>query len=532
MTRTISSRVAGISLAVALAAGAAAPLPLALAADAGTDFSNAVTVSNTDVQQLIANVASQGANPVALNLHKYIGDPVATQPEYTGGQANNAANGLTPANGVQFTVRRVNNIDLTTVAGWQQYSELRNATTPDAANLGPATTLTTANGVATGNFPVGVYYVEETVTPAGATAVAPFYIALPLPLTSGTGTDQVVTGWNRDVHVYPKNQQVTGEKTVDDSRVYAGENIKYTVSGSVPAVPATNTFDGYDIVDDFDETRLDVVDSTIAVKLTGGTTPTSDTTLDSGTDYQVVKGNGKFGVSLTEDGLKKLVAARQANKEQTRVVLSYEAKLKDGATPGEATNSAQIYPPNTANTNAQFTRDVINVDNPNRNVKPIDVSAVKTVLGQITINKVGENDAALKGAKFQLYRCNPGTTETNAGPITVNRTNTWTTGDDGSVILPAIQVEDFYNNASQDDSFDYCVVETQAPRGYALNPQPVAASITNANRTNAVKITNVKDNTAINLPTTGERGTLFAVIGGGLLALLAALYFARRNRAA
>ena len=226
------------------------------------------------------------------------------------------------------------------------------------------------------------------------------------------------------------------------------------------------------------------------------------------------------------------MAARKANGEQTRVVLSYEATLKDGATPGEATNSAQIYPPNTANTNAQFTRDVINVDNPDRNVTPIDVPAVKTVLGQITINKVGENDAALAGAKFQLYRCNPGTTETNAGPITVNGTNTWTTGDDGSVILPAIQVEDFYNNAAQDDAFDYCVVETQAPRGYALNPQPVAASITDANRTNAVRITNVKDNTAINLPTTGERGTLFAVIGGGLLALLAALYFARRNRAA
>lgn len=529
MTRTVSSRVAGVSLAIVLAAGAAAPLPLALAADAGTDFGNAVTVSNTNVQQLIANVVSQGENPVTLNLHKYIGDPVATQPEYTGGQANSAADGLTPANGVEFTVRRVNNIDLTTVAGWQQYSQLRNAQRPDAANLGPATTLTTADGTATGSFPVGVYYVEETVTPAGATAVAPFYIALPLPLTSGSGADQVVTGWNRNVHVYPKNQQVTGEKTVDDSRVYAGENIKYTVSGSVPAVPATNTFDGYDIVDDFDETRLDVVDSTIAVTLTGGTTPT---TLVSGTDYQVVKGGGKFGVSLTKSGLDTLVAARKKNGEATRVVLTYQAKLKDGATPGEATNSAQIYPPNTANTNAQFTRDVIDVDNPNRNVKPIEVPAVKTVLGQITINKVGENDAALPGAKFQLYRCNPGTTQTNAGPITVNGTDTWTTGNDGAVTLPAIQVEDFYNNATQQDTFDYCVVETQAPRGYALNPQPVAASITDANRTNTVKITNVKDNTAINLPTTGERGTLFAVIGGGLLALLAALYFARRNRTA
>lgn len=529
MTRTVSSRVAGVSLAIALAAGVAAPAPFAHAADAGTDFGNAVTVSNTDVQQLIANVASQGENPVALNLHKYIGDPVATQPEYTGGQANDAADGLTPANGVQFTVRRVTNIDLTTVAGWQQYSQLRNATTPDAANLGPATTLTTTNGVATGNFPVGVYYVEETVTPAGATAVAPFYIALPLPLTSGTGTDQVVTGWNRNVHVYPKNQQVTGEKTVDDSRVYAGENIRYTVSGSVPAVPATNTFDGYDIVDDFDETRLDVVDNTIAVTLTGGTTPT---TLVSGTDYQVVKGNGKFGVSLTKSGLDKLVAARKTNGEATRVVLTYQAKLKDGATPGEATNSAQLFPPNTANTDADFTRQPINVDTPDRDVAPIAVPAVKTVLGQITINKVGENDAALPGAKFQLYRCNPGTTQTNAGPITVNGTDTWTTGNDGAVTLPAIQVEDFYNNAAQQDSFDYCVVETQAPRGYALNPQPVAASITNANRTNAVRITNVKDNTAINLPTTGERGTLFAVIGGGLLALLAALYFARRNRTA
>lgn len=527
MTRTVSSRVAGVSLAIVLAAGAAAPAPFARAADAGTDFANATTtITNTDVQQLIANVASQGENPVTLNLHKYIGDPVATQPEYTGGQVNNAADGLTPANGVQFSVRRVNNIDLTTVAGWQQYSQLRNATTPDAANLGPATTLTTVNGVATGNFPVGVYYVEETVTPAGATAVAPFYIALPLPLTSGTGADQVVTGWNRDVHVYPKNQQVTGEKTVDDSRVYAGENITYTVSGSVPAVPATNTFDGYDIVDDFDETRLDVVDRTISVTLTGGTT------LVNGTDYQADKGAGKFGVSLTKSGLDKLVDARKKNGEATRVVLTYQAKLKDGATPGEATNSAQLFPPNTANTDADSTRQPINVDTPDRNVTPVDVPAVKTVLGQITINKVGENNAALSGAKFQLYRCNPGTTETNAGPITVNGTNTWTTGNDGSVTLPAIQVEDFYNNAAQQDSFDYCVVETQAPRGYALNPQPVAASITDANRTNTVKITNVKDNTAINLPITGERGTLFAVIGGGLLALLAALYFARRNRTA
>ena len=108
---------------------------------------------------------------------------------------------------------------------------------------------------------------------------------------------------------------------------------------------------------------------------------------------------------------------------------------------------------------------MIDVDNPNRNVTPIDVPAVRTVLGQITINKVGENDAALAGAKFQLYRCNPGTTETNAGPITVNGTNTWTTGDDGSVILPAIQVEDFYNNAAQQDEFVFAAKDNQDASG-------------------------------------------------------------------
>lgn len=499
----------------------------------GRAFDEAAEITDADVKQLIDNVEKKGETPVTFNIHKYMGDPVVDQPTYNGGQALQNAPKLDGAEGVEFRVRKVNNIDLTTVAGWKQYSELMNKNQPSDTNLGPERTLTTnADGLAQGDFSVGVYYVEETGTPAGATAIAPFYIALPLPLTTGTGDNQAVTGWNNDVHVYPKNQEVSGSKTVDDSRAYAGENVKYTVTGEVPAVPASGTFDGYDVIDDYDETGVDIIFDSLKVSVTGGSTPL---VLAEGSDYTLQQGDGKFAVSLTSAGSTKLAEARKTGGAATKVQLEYEGKLKEGAVLGAATNKATIVPPDTSKPDPETKRPPINPDNPNDNPIPpvIQIPEVQTVLGQITIEKTGDKGAPLSGAEFQLYRCEQGTTKTTHGPISVNGTNTWTTsGENGSVTLPAIQVEDFYDNEGQEDNFDYCVVETKAPAGYALLPKPVTASITQANPNTTIKVENVKDNTSINLPSTGERGTLFAIIGGGLLALLAAIYFARRNRTA
>lgn len=523
MSRT--TRRFGGSLALgAIAVSAFAPF--AFAQQAGDAIGAAPEVTNAQIQQLMASVTSSD-----FTIHKFDGDPVDPQPELTGTEAD-APTGLNGIDGVQFSVTAVEGIDLTTIEGWQTYAGLNQFQTPEEQGLtsGASQTLTTANGgVASGTFDVGVYRVVETVTPDGATPIAPFYVALPLPANTATGSE----GWNTDVHVYPKNQPLQAVKAVVDEGVVAGESVQYTVNTDVPAVPQSGAFDGYDVVDDYDETKSTPDLSTLEVSFQGLAAPV----ILEEADYTVTEGEGAFTVSLTRAGLNKLADNRAGNPDMT-VQVQFDAAVNADVAPGEIVNSAFLIPPNTASAATTDTdpRDPWDPnDDPNDGdnpppVPPVTTNDVETIMGQITVNKTdSETGAALAGAEFQLYKCDQGTTTTQSGPISINGADTWVTDDAGNVVLPAVQVEDYANNEAIEDVFDYCLVESKAPAGYALNPTPTSASVTNGARTVTVDIENVPDDGMFNLPNTGVAGTIGLIALGGLAAAAGANQLRKRE---
>ncbi len=166
--------------------------------------------------------------------------------------------------------------------------------------------------------------------------------------------------------------------------------------------------------------------------------------------------------------------------------------------------------------------------------------------------------SALAGAEFQLH---VGAVD---GPVFTDKSgkNTFTTTNDGRLAI-----------AGLDDNKDYYLIETKAPRGYALNATPVKVHITATYEKNPVSglddilesyVVNIgealthynydvkegettfinteetasnpyefKNSTLNGLPSTGGIGTTIFTIGGCIIMVVAAgLFFASRRKSA
>lgn len=162
--------------------------------------------------------------------------------------------------------------------------------------------------------------------------------------------------------------------------------------------------------------------------------------------------------------------------------------------------------------------------------------------GAIDLLKVSsEDDAALAGATFELHKCENGGArgdqaklldEKKSAPVAVGGKTSWTTNDQGKLTITGIQLEDWFDGAKQEDTFDYCLVETKAPEGFELLPKPVNAQVNmdvrggTAVELASMTVANVPTTTqTFKLPATGEWGRWW-LIGGGTLALLIAAGFA------
>ena len=131
-------------------------------------------------------------------------------------------------------------MDLTTNAGFEAASKLTPQEAANAEKDGNSFQMTTdANGLATRDgLAAGVYLVTEKSSQALEDALkesnetlvpaAPFVVFLPM------ADSEAEDGWNRDVHVYPKNSKLKTEKTVVDvdKQPVKGENEKlvYTIN--------------------------------------------------------------------------------------------------------------------------------------------------------------------------------------------------------------------------------------------------------------------------------------------------------------
>lgn len=460
-----------------------------------------------------------------LTVHKHTGNTAGLPSD---GTQQTVPNPVLP--GVGFTLYRVTSTatptapDLGGNAGWEQVSALHTAVgnNPSIAALTAAgytatsvgTRTTGADGAAAFTaLPFGLYYVVESGALPGYSPIKPFLVTVPLTTQSGAGA---LTSWLYDVHVYPKNQQDT--KEVDDlESVKTGDDVTWTITGSVPA----GTVTGYQV--------RDILDARLAYKATrvylgDPADPKSGwTALATPADYTLTAANvpadgagtTRVNVLFTAAGLAKLSALTD---EDVKVITEIDTTvLQHGLIPNDATI---------------FNNDgAITSDTPTS-----EIPEVATKWGEVVITKVDVDDAAelLAGATFEVWSATGSSAFADATSTGISGT----TNAAGTVTLGDLRFSDHAGGkaipASDPAYVYYWLVETKAPAGYELLPEPIAFQLTtataNASLQYATTIKNVPTNGRFELPLTGGSGVTLFYVGGGLILAGVALVAVRRRR--
>ena len=280
-------------------------------------------------------------------------------------------------------------------------------------------------------------------------------------------------------------------------------------------IPEGETLKSFRITDQLDTENLENIRA--AVELSDGTT------IAEGTDYTLAidQAAGTVEVKFTDTGLGKLTGVAAGST----VNLTIDAKVKAiTGTDGIAVNEAK-----------QF------VHFPGQEKETETTSnKVKSYWGLVNVVKTEEGkETKLKGAEFELYRC-AGTETKKAqledqNKITIGGKSTWTTGDDGSVIIDGIHVTNIEDDSKEIDK-SYCLVETKAPSGYVATTEVHSFKLVSddqkLNTTTPVqydaKIEN-KRSEMPKLPLTGGMGIGLLAALGALIAGLAAWTARRAN---
>ena len=256
-------------------------------------------------------------------------------------------------------------------------------------------------------------------------------------------------------------------------------------------------------------------------------------------DYTVTYENNRLVVKFTDAGRTKLANLRKDTPElQVQVV--FGATVEQIPANGTVVNTAEVFVPNRNEPIKSVPeRDII--DGNKTTNDPDEKNDTKTqyvnVVFSKTVNdKNKDNEKTGAGAEFQVVPCQDGKVSNDAVALNAANEagdaktgNTFTTvgGDDStpaSVTAFALQF---------DPETEYCAVETKAPEGFLLNPEPqklVKGEDVNGRPVYTVTTNDVKDNIWGRLPATGERTMLYilalglVLFGGG-----AAYQLSRRN---
>lgn len=432
-----------------------------------------------------------------INVYKH-SNPGGTLTTGDGTETGAEGNSL---NGVQFTVYKVNGVDLTTVAGWDVVNGIGAAgalVTPVLDNTDTPTTAT-INGQSYGLTQVAqqdtagaglaaftglqpaLYVVVEGVDNGDnniTTKTAPFYVALPINDNNE---------WQKTVNVFPKNvvaegpQKAVATDTRNDGESATDGTHTWTVTQKIPSYDATNPLTSFVISDDL--AKAGVTDGTVASTTL---TMSDGTALAAGTDYNVALNGTKLDITFTPAGLAKLTPSATLTVQYTTT-----------GTVGEFTNSVET----------------------TINGKSVGTDTQTTYLGQVNITKTdAANAKALDGAEFKICAVAADGTNNTADCTPVNGT-TLTTGadNDGENGADGAGIVNFDKLALG----QYVVVETQAPAGYVLPANPVTAvTISETATTVNTAITNEKE-ALPGLPLTGAQGKLLLTITGAGLLLVA-----------
>ena len=496
------SRIGSKTFAIALAAGLAAASPAAFAAPGDTTTAAAPSAS---ARQTIDAKATG-----SLTIDKRSGEV---------GSENKLE-------GMKFKIEKVqmdNTLD--TAAGWKEAGD-KVAAGPGAATIDSdfeAKELTTdASGTAKfDGLPVGLYKVTEfAVKGSKYTVGSPFLVTIPMTQEDGS--------INYNPTVSPKNQLIQPKKTSANNNANVGDNIGYTITAPVPAgdvdKSGARTLPKLQVTDDLSE-YLDYASTAERVSVAA-----KGVDLVRGDDYTVQISGKNLTVDFTGSGLQKLAKAR-ADQPDLAVEIKFDAKVLKIPANGRITNTAVEH----INENDIKTSPTDKTDGPTV-THYNDVSITKNLNGNATEdNKNGD------GAEFQVFECTgqDGNWTVADGAAPIKGANAQGTAA-ADATLKAVGADK--SKAAVADGYflqfdpakDYCAVETKAPAGYLVNPDPQHLTASQDKRDERVIFTatvnDVKDNIWGKLPATGMR-TMLIILGLGALLFIggAAYQLKRRN---
>lgn len=414
----------------------------------------------------------------SIEIHKF------EQPVVAGAVANGLprdTSGLTPVPGATYTAKRVPGIDLTTNSGQRAAAELtlREVAERTAGVLEAATAITDDNGRATlSGLGVGLYYVQETVIPAGYAGAAPFVVAL--PLTHPQSGDE----WLTTVHVYPKTSRVGVDLEVVDQDAVKISDTVHWISRS--GIPLRSSITGYR-VDQIIHPQLSLIggagNETGSVRVTieaGGEvraqaqmrfasfvrqvadTPSLTVNVDYRTSYSDT--TRTLQVLFLEPGLRKLEQAI-AHSPGARVRIDYDTRVWGE---GALLNEAVLYPSKYALDTGTGVRD-----------------GAITKWGPLSVTVMQSDDPSrpVAGAVFEVY-ATPQDAFARRNPVTINGVSRWATDDQGRLIINGLRFSEFVNGLDRETSDplfrDYWVVPVSLPDGWSWVDQQPLSGIVNS----------------------------------------------------
>lgn len=521
----------------------------AIALAAGLAFSGSAGIVAAPVAQA-QSISDIAAEQGSITVHKYK-NPSAIADSTNGRQAttDELANAGTALEGAKFKVTKVDQA-VNTAEAFSEAAKLTPAGVKDKLTNTTYDLTTDTNGSATtGKIDAGVYLVEEQPSDALTAAMvpaAPFLVFV--PMTGGPNNT-----WLRDVHVYPKNTELTNEKKVQDANQHPflveGEDeqtqsqrtLSYTINSNVPVLPENRELKSFNIVDSYnkDELTLDLANATVTMP---------EVALTKGADYDFVgpeatssedgKVNQKVTVRFTQAGLDKLNANQ--GKTVTFQVDGTVNKVAQGESgtgiqDGEVTNRTTT----DGRTNVKGRTDLED--------EPFNVpeKEVHSYFGALRIIKQDEKGDPLNGARFQIFTVPASTQGDDAAAKCesgkrTNVGNEFTVNENGEKVINALHVTDVVDNQEVEPAsqLQYCVVETAAPSGYVKDDTAKPFTITMANATEPTRTTTltysdevtIQNNRGVTLPGTGGMGVI-AIILAGLALLGGGAYAARRKTA-
>lgn len=401
--------------------------------------------------------------------------------------------------------------------------EPRNGTTSGGGNLQFA------------NLQAGAYLVTEQKSDVpGLLPGKPFIVMVPMTNSAGNA-------WNNQVHVYPKNSQVSVDKQVVDRSKHAekaadaeaGEgapalnrtsDVEYTLTGVVPSAPEGKKLKNFTLTDKYNNTELrfdeGFVQSVERVTSAGQATPLENAR------WSLVGPSATQGPGDANATFKIVVADPEAAGLQPGDTLRVKVKAtlllaEDQHIENHLDSTGFFRDPG---------EDVGDEDEPDFDT-PDD--KVNTYIGKIQVVKheEGNNDVRLAGARFNLFECD------NRDAII----DTGVTNDRGELLFDGIHVSDFVNDVDV-EAIEYCLEETKAPDGYTKVDGDIRVTLyreqsrNNAEGQNSPirlvskSVANKPNSEVPILPSTGGMGILLvALLGLGIIA--GGVYAARRNSA-